>query len=57
MALRLRESSITKTVFINLAFKMKIKQNATRPIERVAQLFYCPTLLANASMPGTPASR
>ena len=57
MALRFRESSITKTVFINLAFKMKIKLNATRPIGRVAKLFYCPTRLANASMPGTPASR
>ena len=57
MALRLRESRITKTVFINLAFKMKVKIYATRPIGRVAQLFYCPTLFANASMPGTPASR
>ena len=57
MALRLRESRMTKTVFINLAFKMKVKINATRPIGRVAQLFYCPTLFANASMPGTPASR
>ena len=57
MALRFKESSITKTIFINLASKMKIKLNATRPIGRVAKLFYCPTLLANASMPGTPASR